>query len=92
VQVAVILFSCYWLAVLGLLAAGRPSWALGAVLLKIALQGVTALAASRRAGLPMPAWYLVAGFEFYSLALTTHLTLLRLLGKRGVEWKGRHYQ
>jgi hypothetical protein len=40
----------------------------------------------------MPAWYLVAGFEFYSLALTTHLTLLRLLGKRGVEWKGRHYQ
>jgi 1,2-diacylglycerol 3-beta-glucosyltransferase len=92
VQVAVILFSCYWLAVLGLLAAGRPSWALGAVLLKIALQGVTALAASRRAGLLMPAWYLVAGFEFYSLALTTHLTLLRLLGKRGVEWKGRHYQ
>lgn len=91
VKAALILFSCYWLAVLGLLATGRPGWALGAVLLKIMLQGVTALAASRRAGLPMPAWYLVVGFEFYSLALTTHLTLLRLLGKRGVEWKGRQY-
>ncbi|MGI4823371.1 MAG: glycosyltransferase [Janthinobacterium lividum] len=91
VQVALILFSCYWLAVLGLLATGRASWALGAVLLKIALQGVTALAATRRAGLPMPAWYLVVGFEFYSLALTPHLTLLRLLGKKGVEWKGRQY-
>jgi 1,2-diacylglycerol 3-beta-glucosyltransferase len=91
VKAAVVLFSCYWLAVLGLLIARQPSWALGAVLLKVALQGITAVAAARRAGLPRPAWYLVIGFELYSLALTTHLTLLRLLGKRGVEWKGRQY-
>ena len=47
--------------------------------------------ATRRAGLPRPAWYLVVGFEFFSLALTTHLALSRLFGRRGVEWKGRYY-
>ena len=92
VQVALVLFSLYWLAVVGLLAAGRPGWALSAVALKIALQGLTGWAATRRAGLPASAWYLVVAFEFYSLALTTHLTLSRLFGRRGVEWKGRRYQ
>lgn len=91
VQVALVVFSGYWLAVVGLLAAGRPGWAGGALLLKIAAQGLLLRAAARRAGLPMPAWYLVAGYEFFSLLLITNLTLSRLFGRQGVDWKGRHY-
>lgn len=92
VQVALVVFSGYWLAVAGLLLAGRPVGAGGAMLLKIVSQGLLLRAASRRAGLPMPAWYLVVGYEFFSLALITNLTLSRLFGRKGVEWKGRHYQ
>jgi 1,2-diacylglycerol 3-beta-glucosyltransferase len=91
VQVALVVFSGYWLAGVGLLVAGRPDWAGGALLLKIGWQGLLLRAASRRAGLPMPAWYLVVGYEFFSLALITHLTLSRLFGRSGVDWKGRRY-
>jgi 1,2-diacylglycerol 3-beta-glucosyltransferase len=91
VQAGLIFFSGYWLAVLGLALAGRPDWALGAFALKIVGHYTLAVAASRRAGLPRPAWWLLPMFEAYSLALTTHLTLVRLLGQRGVEWKGRQY-
>ena len=92
VQVAIAVFSGYWLAVAGLLAAGQPGWAGGALLLKIALQAITTRVATRRAGLPMPAWYLVVGYDFFSLALTTSLLLNSLFGQKGVDWKGRHYQ
>jgi len=92
VQAGLVFFSGYWLAALGLALAGRPAWALGALALKIAAHYAFALAASRRAGVPRPAWWLLPTFEVYSLALTTHLTLARLLGRRGVEWKGRLYQ
>ncbi len=92
VQVSLLLFSGYWLAVVGVLLLGPASWALGAMLLKIAWQGWLMCVASRRAGLPAPAWYLVVGYEFFSLVLTTNLALSRLLGPRGVEWKGRQYQ
>ena len=92
VQVGLVLFSGYWLAVAGLLAAGRPGWAGGALLLKIGWQGLYTRVATRRAGLPMPAGHLVVGFEFFSLALTINLALSRLFGRRGVDWKGRHYQ
>jgi 1,2-diacylglycerol 3-beta-glucosyltransferase len=91
VQAGLVFFSGYWLAALGLALAGRPGWAAGALALKIASHYALALAASRRAGLPRPAWWLLPLFETYSLALTTHLTLARLLGRRGVEWKGRQY-
>jgi 1,2-diacylglycerol 3-beta-glucosyltransferase len=92
VQVAVLFFSGYWLAVGGLLLAGQPAWAGGAILLKIALQSITTRVATRRAGLPMPAWYLVVGYDFFSLALTASLLLNSLFGQKGVDWKGRHYQ
>ncbi|RZK51458.1 MAG: glycosyltransferase [Hymenobacter sp.] len=92
VQVAVVVFSGYWLAVAGLLVAGRPAWAGAAMLLKIGLQGLLIRVAARRAGLPTPAWHLVPGYEFFSLALTTNLALSRLFGRKGVDWKGRHYQ
>ncbi|MGI4863452.1 MAG: glycosyltransferase [Janthinobacterium lividum] len=92
VQVALVVFSGYWLAIVGLLGAGRPAWAGAALLLKILLQNLLMRAAARRAGLPTPAWYLAAGYEFFSLALTTNLALSRLFGRRGVDWKGRHYQ
>ncbi|QKG55918.1 glycosyltransferase [Hymenobacter sp. BRD128] len=91
VQAGLVFFSGYWLAVLGLALVGHLGWALGALALKIAGHYALALAASRRAGLPRPAWWLLPLFESYSLALTTHLTLTRLLGRRGVEWKGRQY-
>lgn len=91
VQVALVVFSGYWLAVVGLLLAARPGWASGVMLLKIISQGLLLRAAARRAGLPMPAWYLVVGYEFFSLTLITNLTLSRLFGRKGVDWKGRHY-
>ena len=91
VQVALVLFNGYWLAAVGLVLTGRAGWALAALLLKLALQGATALAAARRAGLPAPAWYVVLGYELYALLLTTDLTLRRLFGRREVEWKGRRY-
>ena len=91
VQAGLIFFSGYWLAVLGLALAGQSGWAAAALALKIASHYALAQAASRRAGLPCPAWWLLPLFEIYSLALTTHLTLARLLGRRGVEWKGRQY-
>ncbi|RYY20348.1 MAG: glycosyltransferase [Cytophagaceae bacterium] len=91
VQAALAVFSGYWLAISGLLVAGRPGWAAGAILLKIALQGLTTRVATRRAGLPMPAWHLVVGYDFFSLALTTSLLASRLFGRKGVDWKGRHY-
>ena len=92
VQAGLVFFSGYWLAALGLVLAGRSGWALGALALKIAAHQALALAASRRAGVPRPAWWLLPAFEIYSLALTTHLTLARLLGRRGVVWKGRQYE
>jgi len=91
VQAGLVFFSGYWLAALGLALAGQPGWALAALALKIAAHYAFALAASRRAGVPPPAWWLLPAFEVYSLALTTHLTLARLLGRRTVEWKGRTY-
>jgi 1,2-diacylglycerol 3-beta-glucosyltransferase len=91
VQAGLVFFSGYWLAVLGLALAGRPGLALGALGLKIIGHYGLARAASRRAGLPHPAWWLLPAFEAYSLVLTTHLTLARLLGRRGIEWKGRQY-
>jgi cellulose synthase/poly-beta-1,6-N-acetylglucosamine synthase-like glycosyltransferase len=91
VQVALVLFSGYWVAVAALLLLGRPDWALGAMLLKIGAQALMLRVATRRAGLPMPAAAVVVGYEFFSLALTTHLALSRLFGRRGVDWKGRHY-
>ncbi len=92
VQVALVLFSGYWLAVVGLLLAGGPAWALGALALKIAAQGLMARVAARRAGLPPPAVAVVVGYEFFSLALLTDLTLRRLFGPKQVDWKGRTYQ
>jgi 1,2-diacylglycerol 3-beta-glucosyltransferase len=92
VQAGLIFFSGYWLAVLGLGLAGGLAWALAALALKMASHYALALAASRRAGLSRLAWWLLPLFEGYSLLLTTHLTLARLLGRRGVEWKGRQYQ
>ena len=91
VQAGLIFFSGYWLMVVGLGLAGGLGWALAALAAKVASHYVLALAASRRAGLPRPAWWLLPLFEGYSLLLTTHLTLTRLLGQRGVEWKGRQY-
>jgi len=92
VQAALIFFNCYWLALAGLLALGHPGWALVALGLKIGLQGVMALAATRRAGLPAFAPWVVLSFEAYSLALVTDVTVRRLLGPKGVVWKGRQYQ
>ena len=91
VQAGLIFFSGYWLVIFGLALAGRPGLALAALGLKLVGHYGLALAASRRAGLPRPAWWLLFAFEVYSLLLTTHLTLARLLGRRGVEWKGRWY-
>jgi cellulose synthase/poly-beta-1,6-N-acetylglucosamine synthase-like glycosyltransferase len=92
VQAGLVFFSGYWLVALGLALAGWPGLAAGALGLKVASHYGLALAASRRAGLPRPAWWLLPGFELYTLVLTTHLTLARLLGRRGVEWKGRQYE
>ena len=92
VQAGLVFFSGYWLAALGLAAAGQPGLALAALALKMTAHYALARAASHRAGLPRPAWWLLPAFEVYSLALTTHLTLARFLGRRGVEWKGRQYQ
>jgi 1,2-diacylglycerol 3-beta-glucosyltransferase len=92
VQVGLVFFSGYWLAALGLGLAGGLAWAMVALAAKVASHYALAVAASRRAGLPRPAWWLLPAFELYSLALTTHLTLARLLGQRGVEWKGRQYR
>lgn len=92
VQAGLVFFSGYWLVALGLALAGRPELALAALALKIAGHYALARAASGRAGLPRPAWWWLPAFEIYSLVLTTHLTLARLLGRRGVEWKGRNYQ
>ncbi|WP_460583499.1 glycosyltransferase [Hymenobacter arcticus] len=92
IQAGLVFFSGYWLAALGLAAAGQLGLALVALGLKIAGHYALARAASRRAGLPRPTWWWLPAFEIYSLVLTTHLTLARLLGRRGVEWKGRNYQ
>ncbi len=92
VQAGLIFFSGYWLALVLMGLAGGLAWALAALALKVASHYALALAASRRAGLPRPAWWLLPLFEGYSLLLTTHLTLARLLGRRSVEWKGRQYQ
>ena len=92
VQAGLVFFSGYWLAALGLSWAGGLAWLLAALVAKVASHYALALAASRRAGLPRPAAWLLPAFEVYSLVLTTHLTLARLLGRRGVEWKGRQYQ
>ena len=92
VQAGLIFFSGYWLAVVSLGLAGLLGWVLAALVVKLASHYALAVAASHRAGLPRPAWWLLPLFEGYSLALTTHLTLARLLGRRGVQWKGRHYQ
>ena len=92
VQAGLIFFSGYWLAALSLGLMGGASWALSALAAKVASHYALALAASRRAGLPRPNAWLLPAFEVYSLALTTHLTLARLLGRRGVEWKGRQYR
>jgi cellulose synthase/poly-beta-1,6-N-acetylglucosamine synthase-like glycosyltransferase len=91
VQVGLVLFSGYWLALVGLLAAGRPLGALAALAIKIIIQALMLRVASRRAGLPMPAAHLVVGFEFFSLALISHVTFSRFFGPRGVDWKGRRY-
>jgi hypothetical protein len=91
VQVGLVLFSGYWLALTGLLVAGRPLWALGALAFKIAAQALMLRVATRRAGLPMPGAGLVVGYEFFALALITHASLSRLFGPRGVDWKGRRY-
>lgn len=92
VQVSLVLFSGYWLAVVGLLLAGRPTWALGAMALKIAAQGLMAGVAARRASLPPPAGLVVVGYEFFSLVLLTDLTIRRVFGPKKVDWKGRVYQ
>lgn len=94
VQAGLVFFSGYWLAALGLGLgqAGGLAWLLAALAAKVASHYALALAASHRAGLPRPAAGLLPAFEVYSLALTTHLTLARLLGRRGVEWKGRQYE
>ena len=92
VQLSLVLFSGYWLAVAGLLLAGRPGWALVALAFKIAAQGLMAGIAARRAGLPPPAGAVVVAYEFFSLTLLTDLTLRRLFGPRTVAWKGRVYQ
>lgn len=92
VQAGLVFFSGYWLVALGLALAGRPGLAAAALGLKVASHYGLALAASRRAGLPRPTWWLLPVFEVYTLVLTTHLTLARLLGRRGVEWKGRQYE
>ncbi|MGI4834132.1 MAG: glycosyltransferase [Janthinobacterium lividum] len=91
VQAALVFFNCYWLAAAGLLLAGHAAWALGAAAAKIAGQAGTALVAARRAGLPRPPAWALVGFEFYALALTTHVTLRRLLGPRAIIWKDRVY-
>ena len=91
VQAALVFFNGYWLAAAGLLLAGPWPWALGAVAAKIGLQAGTALVAAARAGLPRPPAWALVGFEFYALALTTHVTLRRLLGPRAIIWKGRSY-
>ncbi|MGI4874876.1 MAG: glycosyltransferase [Janthinobacterium lividum] len=91
VQAGLVFMSGYWLAVGGLAATGNFWLALAACGLKLAGQYAQALAATRRAGLPAPPAWLLLPFEGYSLALTLHLTLARLLGRRGVEWKGRRY-
>ena len=91
VQAALVFFNAYWLAVAGLLLAGRWGWALVALALKIAAQGLLGLAATRRAGLPAPAPWVVAGFELYSLALTTEVSLRRIFGPKTISWKGRSY-
>ena len=92
IQAGLVFLSGYWLAVLGLVAIGSLWLALTAVVLKLVMQYAQALAATRRAGLPEPPLWLLLPFELYSLALTVHLTLARLLGPRGVEWKGRQYE
>lgn len=92
VRVSLVLFSGYWLAVVGLLLAGRPAWALGALALKIAAQGLMAGVAARRAGLPPPAGLVVVGYEFFSLVLLTDLTIRRVFGPKKVDWKGRSYR
>jgi 1,2-diacylglycerol 3-beta-glucosyltransferase len=92
VQVALVLFSGYWLAVVGLLLAGRLGWALGALALKIAAQGLMGRIAARRAGLSPPASAVVVGYEFFSLTLLTDLTFRRLFGPKEVDWKGRLYK
>ena len=92
VQAGLVFFSGYWLAVVGVGLAGGLGLAAGALAAKVASHYALALAASRRAGLPRPAWWLLPAFELYSVVLTTHLTLSRLLGRRGVEWKGRRYE
>ena len=91
IQAGLVFLSGYWLAVLGLAAIGKFHLALAAASLKLPVQYAQALAATRRAGLPAPPLWLLLPFELYSLALTLHLTLTRLLGRRGVEWKGRRY-
>ena len=91
VQAALVFFNCYWLALTGLLLAGQPGWVLAGLGAKIGLLALTSRAATRRAGLPLPAAWLVGSFEFYALALLTELTLRRLLGSRRVSWKGRTY-
>ncbi|QKG52025.1 glycosyltransferase [Hymenobacter sp. BRD67] len=92
VQAGLVFFSGYWLVALGLALAGRPGLALAALALKILSSYALTVAASQRAGIARPAWWLVPAFEAYSLALTTHLSLVRLLGRRGIEWKGRTYR
>ena len=92
VRAGLVFFSTYWLALTGLLLAHQPGWALGALALKIASQGLTAHVAARRAGLPAPAWPIVVGYDFFSLVLLTNLVLSQLFGPKGVEWKGRHYR
>ncbi|MEJ7666718.1 MAG: hypothetical protein WKG07_47990 [Hymenobacter sp.] len=50
-----------------------------------------ALAASRRAGQVPPAAWLVPAFELYSLALLGSVFFKKLTGKKGIVWKGRHF-
>ena len=92
IQLGVIFFSGYWLALGGLAVAGHPGWALGALGLKLLGQYGQATVTAQRAGLAAPPAWLLLAFEGYSLALTAHLTGARLFGHRGVEWKGRRYQ
>ena len=53
--------------------------------------GKTRLALEMAIAQRVPGAGLVVGYEFFALVLLTHASLSRLLGPRGVDWKGRRY-
>ena len=91
VRAGLAFYGGYWLAVLGLVLAGRPGLALVALALRVAAHYALALAASRRAGQAAPAAWLLPAFELYSLVLLISLVSKKLAGEKGVIWKGRHF-